>query len=179
MHALGNNPFWFFLRFYCSFKFSNVIEKEYKVHHCVCIIQLYDTVKFNAYIFMSYDIIFFFLLQSSFFIAYVVTSGWTSTSSELFRLIPLIGSLITKPCKSADDELEAPTIPYHRDIPRLLFFGLLGITYFFLAPLILPFLLVYFCLGYIIYRNQVSWCSLSKFFFGYTSLVLPKFIILR
>uniref|UniRef100_A0A2N9J5U9 CSC1/OSCA1-like 7TM region domain-containing protein n=1 Tax=Fagus sylvatica TaxID=28930 RepID=A0A2N9J5U9_FAGSY len=92
--------------------------------------------------------------QSSFFIAYVVTSGWTSTSSELFRLIPLIGSLITKPCKSADDELEAPTIPYHRDIPRLLFFGLLGITYFFLAPLILPFLLVYFCLGYIIYRNQ-------------------------
>ncbi|KAK4598634.1 hypothetical protein RGQ29_015908 [Quercus rubra] len=92
--------------------------------------------------------------QASFFIAYVVTSGWTSTSSELFRLIPLIGSLITKPCKSTDDELVVPTIPFHRDIPRLSFFGLLGITYFFLAPLILPFLLVYFCLAYIIYRNQ-------------------------
>ncbi|KAM3754618.1 hypothetical protein ACB098_03G179600 [Castanea mollissima] len=93
--------------------------------------------------------------QASFFIAYVVTSGWTSTSSELFRLIPLIGSLITKPCKSnTDDELVVPTIPFHRDIPRLLFFGLLGIAYFFLAPLILPFLLVYFCLAYIIYRNQ-------------------------
>ncbi|XP_050277280.1 CSC1-like protein At1g69450 isoform X2 [Quercus robur] len=93
--------------------------------------------------------------QASFFIAYVVTSGWTSTSSELFRLIPLIGSLITKPCKSnTDEEFVVPTIPFHRDIPRLLFFGLLGITYFFLAPLILPFLLVYFCLAYIIYRNQ-------------------------
>ncbi|XP_011017881.1 PREDICTED: CSC1-like protein At1g69450 isoform X1 [Populus euphratica] len=93
--------------------------------------------------------------QASFFIAYVVTSGWTSTSSELFRIIPLICSLMTKCCaESADDEIEVPSIPYHRDIPRILFFGLLGIAYFFLAPVILPFLLVYFCLAYIIFRNQ-------------------------
>uniref|UniRef100_A0A5B6ZUL2 Putative CSC1-like protein HYP1 n=1 Tax=Davidia involucrata TaxID=16924 RepID=A0A5B6ZUL2_DAVIN len=93
--------------------------------------------------------------QASFFIAYVVTTGWTSTSLELFRMIPLICSLITKPfTERTDDEFEVPSLPYHRDIPRVLFFGLLGMTYFFLAPLILPFLLVYFCLGYIIYRNQ-------------------------
>ncbi|XP_057485013.1 CSC1-like protein At1g69450 [Actinidia eriantha] len=92
--------------------------------------------------------------QASFFIAYVVTSGWTSASSELVRMIPLIFSLIRKPCISSEDEFEVPSLPYHRDIPRLLFFGLLGITYFFLAPLILPFLLIYFCVGYIIYRNQ-------------------------
>ncbi|XP_057948021.1 CSC1-like protein At1g69450 isoform X3 [Malania oleifera] len=93
--------------------------------------------------------------QASFFIAYVVTSGWTSTASELFRTTPFICSLISKPCrKSTDEELEVPSFPYHKDTPRALFFGLLGITYFFLAPLILPFLLVYFCIGYIIYRNQ-------------------------
>ncbi|KAK4753565.1 hypothetical protein SAY87_001669 [Trapa incisa] len=94
--------------------------------------------------------------QASFFIAYVVTSGWTSTSSELFRVIPFIGSLVMRPCvkRNPDDELEVPSIPYHRDIPRILFFGVLGITYFFLAPLILPFLLIYLCLAYIIYRNQ-------------------------
>ncbi|KAL7240596.1 hypothetical protein ACSBR2_006286 [Camellia fascicularis] len=94
--------------------------------------------------------------QASFFIAYVVTSGWTSISTELFRLIPFIWSLMRKPClKSPDGEFEVPGLPYHKDIPRLLFFGLLGITYFFLAPLILPFLLIYFCLAYIIYRNQL------------------------
>ncbi|KAE8710194.1 CSC1-like protein [Hibiscus syriacus] len=93
--------------------------------------------------------------QASFFIAYVVTSGWTSTSSELFRIFPLMWSLIKKPFSCcSDEEFEVPSIPYHRDIPRILFFGLLGITYFFLAPLILPFLLVYLCLAYIIYRNQ-------------------------
>lgn len=93
--------------------------------------------------------------QASFFIAYVVTSGWTGVSSELFRVIPFIFSLIRKPfVKSEDDDIEVPSIPYHKEIPKILFFGLLGITYFFLAPLILAFLLVYLCLGYIIFRNQ-------------------------
>ncbi|BFG16736.1 hypothetical protein CerSpe_030100 [Prunus speciosa] len=93
--------------------------------------------------------------QASFFIAYVVTSGWTSTSSELFRIFPLLWSLIKRPfTDSRDTELEVPGIPYHSHTPRILFFVLLGINYFFLAPLILPFLLVYLCLGYIIYRNQ-------------------------
>ncbi|XP_015956899.1 CSC1-like protein At1g69450 isoform X1 [Arachis duranensis] len=92
--------------------------------------------------------------QASFFITYVVTSGWTSVTSELFRIIPLLGSLITRPFSSPDDEFEVPSLPFHRDVPRVLFFGLLGITYFFLAPLILPFLLAYLCLAYIIYRNQ-------------------------
>ncbi|XP_012067708.1 CSC1-like protein At1g69450 isoform X2 [Jatropha curcas] len=101
--------------------------------------------------------------QASFFIAYVVTSGWTSTSSDLFRIIPLICSLATRCFKSANDELEVPSIPYHRDIPRVLFFGLLGITYFFLAPLILPFLLVYLCLAYIIFLNQ------------FTNVYMPKY----
>ncbi|KAL8142314.1 hypothetical protein V2J09_015346 [Rumex salicifolius] len=101
--------------------------------------------------------------QASFFIAYVVTSGWTSTSSELFRIIPFIGHLLKNCCcccccckKSDDstDEFKAPGIPYHVDIAKLLFFGLLGITYFFLAPLILPFLLIYYCLAYIVFKNQ-------------------------
>lgn len=94
--------------------------------------------------------------QASFFIAYVVTSGWTSLSSELFRSIPLLCNFFKRLFSGkADDEFEVPSIPYHSEIPRICFFGLLGITYFFLSPLILPFLLVYYCMGYIIYRNQL------------------------
>ncbi|GMI67423.1 hypothetical protein 1, ARABIDOPSIS THALIANA HYPOTHETICAL PROTEIN 1 [Hibiscus trionum] len=95
--------------------------------------------------------------QASFFIAYVVTSGWTSVSSELLRLFPLLYSFVQRPFAGKDeddDDFEVPSIPYHSEIPRVLFFQLLGVTYFFLAPLILPFLFVYYCLGYIIYRNQ-------------------------
>ncbi|XVE68191.1 hypothetical protein DITRI_Ditri09bG0048800 [Diplodiscus trichospermus] len=95
--------------------------------------------------------------QASFFIAYVVTSGWTSLSSELFRLMPLLYSFMKRLFVGKDDDdddFEVPSIPYHSEITRVLFFELLGVTYFFLAPLILPFVLVYYCMGYIIYRNQ-------------------------
>lgn len=93
--------------------------------------------------------------QASFFVAYVVTSGWTTSLSELINLFPLISSLVTKPFSgNSDVEPEVPAISYQKDIPRILFFVLLGVTYFFLAPLILPFLLVYFSLEYIVYCNQ-------------------------
>jgi len=106
---------------------------------------------------------FMYLLQASFFIAYVVTSGWTTIASELFRLSTLISNFISRNfCRNGDDDFEPPSIPYHSEIPRIRLFGLLGVTYFFLAPLILPFLLIYFCLGYIIFRNQVR-----KLFFVY------------
>ncbi|KAH9606974.1 hypothetical protein KSS87_013749 [Heliosperma pusillum] len=97
--------------------------------------------------------------QASFFIAYVVTSGWTSTSSYLFRTKQLIQSSLKKCCcccskKDNVNEYEVPSINYHKLIPKILFFGLLGITYFFLAPLMLPFLLVYLSIAYIVFKNQ-------------------------
>ncbi|KAJ0099545.1 hypothetical protein Patl1_21867 [Pistacia atlantica] len=58
---------------------------------------------------------------------------------------------------------QVPSIAWHSEIPRIVFFELLGITYFFLDPLILPFLLVFYCLGYIIYRNQLLNVYAPKF----------------
>ncbi|XP_030469454.2 CSC1-like protein HYP1 isoform X1 [Syzygium oleosum] len=102
--------------------------------------------------------------QASFFIAYVVTSGWTSVSSELFRLLPLIFHVLAKVFARKDaEEFEVPQIPYHSEIPKIIFFGVLGITYFFLAPLILPFLLIYYCMGYIVYRNQLLNVYICKY----------------
>ncbi|XP_042418269.1 CSC1-like protein HYP1 isoform X4 [Zingiber officinale] len=92
--------------------------------------------------------------QASFFIAYVVTS-WTSLSWALNRTIPLISDLVTRHFSKSKDELDIPSIPYHSEIPRILLFVLLGLTYFLLAPMILPFILIFFCMGYIIYRNQL------------------------
>ncbi|KAJ3674318.1 hypothetical protein LUZ60_004934 [Juncus effusus] len=95
--------------------------------------------------------------QASFYIAYVVTS-WTSVSSELTQTMKLFTHLFSCPCsqnKNNNDKINVPSISYHSEIPRILLFGLLGLTYFILAPLILPFILIFFCTGYIIYRNQL------------------------
>lgn len=103
-------------------------------------------------------------MQASFFIAYVVTSGWTAIASELFRLTTLLSNFISRTfCRNNDDDFEPPLIPYHSEIPRIRLFGVLGVTYFILAPLILPFLLIYFCLGYIIFRNQVCNLHIASF----------------
>ncbi|KAL4581797.1 hypothetical protein LXL04_006325 [Taraxacum kok-saghyz] len=94
--------------------------------------------------------------QATFFISYIVTSGWTNTASELLRLMPLISSYIKRIFTSeSHEEFEVPSLHYSSEIPSILLFGLLGVIYFFLSPLILPFLLVYFCLGYIVYRHQL------------------------
>lgn len=122
-----------------------------------------------------------YLVQASFFIAYVVTSGWTAIASELFQLTTLIYNFLSGTfCSNSNDDFVPPSIPYHSEIPRIRLFGLLGVTYFLLAPLILPFLLIYFCLGYIIFRNQV--CILSFFFFFVFPFHLhlnPRFCIIR
>ncbi|KAL9226087.1 hypothetical protein vseg_001937 [Gypsophila vaccaria] len=102
--------------------------------------------------------------QASFFISYVVTSGWTSLSTELFKLTALVFSYIKRIFSgNKSDDLVVPSVPYEKEVPRILSLGLLGITYFFLAPLILPFILIYFCMGYLIFRNQLLNVYAPKF----------------
>ncbi|KAJ4788170.1 Early-responsive to dehydration stress protein (ERD4) [Rhynchospora pubera] len=102
--------------------------------------------------------------QASFFIAYVVTS-WTSVSSELTQTMALLSHIFSCPCsrKESNGKINVPSISYHSEIPRILLFSLLGLTYFILAPIILPFILVYFCIGYIIYRNQLLFVYTPKY----------------
>ncbi|XP_037439017.1 CSC1-like protein RXW8 isoform X1 [Triticum dicoccoides] len=94
--------------------------------------------------------------QTTFFITYVLTSGWASLSSELMQLFGLIYNFIIKyVLRMKEDTAFVPTFPYHTEVPKVMLFGLLGFSCSVLAPLILPFLLVYFFLGYVVYRNQL------------------------
>ncbi|KAM0882119.1 hypothetical protein ACQ4PT_032564 [Festuca glaucescens] len=94
--------------------------------------------------------------QATFLITYVLTSGWASLSSELMQLFCLIWNFIRKYILRMKEDTEfVPSFPYHTEVPKVLLFGLLGFTCSVLAPLILPFLLMYFFLGYVVYRNQL------------------------
>ncbi|XP_006650401.1 CSC1-like protein At1g10090 isoform X3 [Oryza brachyantha] len=94
-------------------------------------------------------------VQATFFTTYVLTSGWASLSSEVMQLFGLIWNFIMKyVLRMKEDSYFVPSFPYHTEVPKVLLFGLLGFTCSVLAPLILPFLLVYFFLGYVVYRNQ-------------------------
>jgi hypothetical protein len=100
--------------------------------------------------------LFLLSFQATFFTTYVLTSGWASLSSELMQLFGLIWTFVRKYIlrKKEDSDLIF-SFPYHTELPKVLLFGLLGFTCSVLAPLILPFLLIYFFLAYVVYRNQV------------------------
>ncbi|XP_015575719.2 CSC1-like protein RXW8 isoform X2 [Ricinus communis] len=103
--------------------------------------------------------------QASFFMTYVLTSGWAGLACEVMQLFPLscnmIKKFILRNDKDSSDDLM--TFPYHTEVPRVLLFGLIGFTCSIMAPLILPFLLVYFSLAYLVYRNQILNVYIPKY----------------
>ncbi|XP_061344429.1 CSC1-like protein RXW8 [Gastrolobium bilobum] len=104
-------------------------------------------------------------VQATFFTTYVLSSGWASLAFEIMQLFPLFCNLFQRfILKFQDDSLDATlTFPYHTEVPRILLFGFLGFTCSILAPLILPFLLFYFFLAYLVYRNQILNVYITKY----------------
>ncbi|XP_017254026.1 CSC1-like protein RXW8 isoform X1 [Daucus carota subsp. sativus] len=100
-----------------------------------------------------------------FFMTYILTSGWTGLASELMQPVVLLCHWLDiiffkgKPVLGYGPM----TFPYHTEIPRLLHFGLLGFTGSVTAPLLLPFLMVYFILAYLVYRNQFINVYITKY----------------
>ncbi|RVX22642.1 CSC1-like protein RXW8 [Vitis vinifera] len=102
-------------------------------------------------------------ILASFFMTYVLTSGWASMSFEVVQVFALLCNYFTRFILKKDPSNETLSFPYHTEIPKALLFGLLGFTCSILAPLILPILLVYFFLAYLVYRNQIINVYISKY----------------
>lgn len=101
--------------------------------------------------------------QAKFFMTYVLSSGWASLACELMQIYPLLCNYFRRFILLKDGYNDTLTFPYHTEIPRVLLFGFVGFTCSILVPLILPFLLVYFVLAYLIYRNQVRALLINAF----------------
>ncbi|XP_057431039.1 CSC1-like protein RXW8 isoform X2 [Lotus japonicus] len=104
-------------------------------------------------------------VQAAFFTTYVLSSGWASLAFEIIQPFPLLCNLFQRLvfCSQEDSYNGNLTFPYHTEVPRILLFGFLGFTCSILAPLILPFLLFYFSLAYLVYRNQIINVYIKKY----------------
>ncbi|MED6198188.1 hypothetical protein PIB30_063692 [Stylosanthes scabra] len=102
--------------------------------------------------------------QATFFTTYIFTSGWASLGCEIMQIYPLLCNFVRRLLKLNDDSQSGTlNFPYHTEVPRVLLFGFLGITNAILAPLMLPFLIIYFFLAYLVYRNQFVNVYVSKY----------------
>lgn len=99
--------------------------------------------------------------RAPFFITYVMVDGWTNTAAELCRVLPFIlyhfkNATMVRTEWDRDRATPVGFIRYTVALPRLGLYFLLGFVYSTISPLILPFILVYLCAAYVVYRNQVS-----------------------
>lgn len=103
--------------------------------------------------------------QATFFTTYVLSSGWASLAVEVMQIFPLLCNIFQRfILRLKDDALDGSyTFPYHTEVPRVLLFGFLGFTCAILTPLMLPFLLIYFFLAYLVYRNQIINVYITKY----------------
>lgn len=94
--------------------------------------------------------------QANFFMNFIMTKGWTGFSTEILQPYAIIRGFFTK--HLFGKQRYGPRVEplnYHRALPNLLLFIFVGFMYTILAPLLLPFLMIYFIIGYIVYRNQI------------------------
>jgi len=106
-------------------------------------------------------------MKASFFITYVMVDGWAGPAFEILRVIPLVSYHLLNSffVKTEGDKIKAMspgTISLSTSLPQLELYFLMGLVYSVITPLILPFIVITFLIGFIIYRHQVIPFSRSR-----------------
>lgn len=93
---------------------------------------------------------------------YILTTGLSGFSLEILQSGLLIWDLVKSHTFGHGKKKEPYlySLHYCRVIPMVSLAVLIGMIYAVVAPLLLPFLIVYFFLGYVVYINQVNMSNL-------------------
>ncbi|KAD4982791.1 hypothetical protein R6Q59_002422 [Mikania micrantha] len=94
--------------------------------------------------------------RADFFMTYILTSGLAGFSIEMLQpgLLTWDAMKLHTWGRGKKKSNYLFSFPYYRVIPFVSLFVLIGTVYAVIAPLLLPFLVVYFLLGYVVYINQ-------------------------
>lgn len=96
--------------------------------------------------------------QADFFMTYILTDGLSGFSLEVLQFGLMILDFLRSHTLGRGEE-ENPylfSMPYYRVIPSVSVSMLIGMVYAVIAPLLLPFLIGYFYLGYVVWVNQIQ-----------------------
>ncbi|XVF82089.1 hypothetical protein PTKIN_Ptkin16aG0016000 [Pterospermum kingtungense] len=96
--------------------------------------------------------------QADFFITYILTEGLSGFSFEILQPGLLLWDFLKSHTyrRGKEKDLYLYSLQYFRIIPTVSISILIGIVYAVIAPMMLPFLIVYFFLGYAVYITQIQ-----------------------
>ncbi|KAA0034787.1 hypothetical protein IC582_025653 [Cucumis melo] len=99
-------------------------------------------------------------MKATFFITFIMVDGWAGIAAEILRLRPLIiyhlrNFFLVKTEKDREEAMDPGTLEFNTGEPRIQLYFLLGLVYAVVTPLLLPFIVTFFGLAYIVYRHQI------------------------
>ncbi|PSS16132.1 CSC1-like protein [Actinidia chinensis var. chinensis] len=99
-------------------------------------------------------------MKATFFITYIMVDGWAGVAGEILRLKPLImyhlkNFLLVKTEKDREEAMDPGSLGFNTCEPQIQLYFLLGLVYAVVTPILLPFIIVFFALAYVVYRHQI------------------------
>nr|DAD33565.1 TPA_asm: hypothetical protein HUJ06_012416 [Nelumbo nucifera] len=99
-------------------------------------------------------------MKATFFITYVMVDGWAGIAAEILRLFPLIvfhlkNTFLVKTDEEREEAMDAGSIDFASFEPQIQLYFLLGFVYSVVTPVILPFIVIFFALSYVVFRHQI------------------------
>ncbi|KAM5580580.1 calcium permeable stress-gated cation channel 1 [Rosa sericea] len=99
-------------------------------------------------------------MKATFFITYIMVDGWAGVAGEILRLKPLImyhlkNTFLVKTEKDREEAMDPGTLGFNTGEPQIQLYFLLGLVYAVVSPILLPFIIVFFGLAYVVYRHQI------------------------
>ncbi|XP_060672075.1 CSC1-like protein At3g21620 isoform X1 [Ziziphus jujuba] len=99
-------------------------------------------------------------MKATFFITYIMVDGWAGIAGEILRLKPLIiyhlkNFFLVKTEKDREEAMDPGTLGFNTGEPQIQLYFLLGLVYSVVTPILLPFIIVFFALAYVVYRHQI------------------------
>ncbi|KAK8642223.1 hypothetical protein V6N13_011578 [Hibiscus sabdariffa] len=99
-------------------------------------------------------------IRATFFITYIMVDGWAGIAAEILMLKPLIfyhlkNFFLVKTEKDREKAMDPGSLGFNTGEPRIQLYFLLGMVYATVTPVLLPFILVFFGLAYVVFRHQI------------------------
>ncbi|KAA8515545.1 hypothetical protein F0562_018844 [Nyssa sinensis] len=99
-------------------------------------------------------------MKATFFITYIMVDGWVGIAGEILRLKPLIifhlkNFFLVKTEKDREEAMDPGSLSFNTSEPQIQFYFLLGLVYAVVTPFLLPFIIIFFGLAYVVFRHQI------------------------
>lgn len=99
-------------------------------------------------------------MKATFFITYIMVDGWAGIAGEILMLKPLIifhlkNFFLVKTEKDREEAMDKGSLGFNTGEPRIQLYLLLGLVYAVVTPFLLPFIVIFFGLAFVVFRHQI------------------------